>query len=84
MGIKTVPLSQLEADPRGTLSECVDSGQAYVVELPDHRFVAIQGIEPDGDDSLVDELLESNPAFRAMVADSKATQRKPFGSPAKD
>ena len=42
MGIKTIPLSRLEADPRGTLRECADSGEAFVVELPDHRLVAIQ------------------------------------------
>src|SRR5207302_7212257 len=32
--IKTIPLSRLEADPRGTLSEYADSGEALVVELP--------------------------------------------------
>ena len=53
MSIKLIPLSRLEADPRGTLSECLDSGEAMVVELPDHRLVAIQGLEPDEDDDLV-------------------------------
>jgi hypothetical protein len=38
MDIKLVPLSRLEVDPKGTLSECVDSGRALVVELPDHRL----------------------------------------------
>ncbi len=46
MSIKLIPLSRLEADPQGTLSECLDSGQALVVELPDHRLVSIQGLEP--------------------------------------
>lgn len=80
MDIKTIPLSQLEADPRGTLNECADSGQALVVELPDRRLVAIQTLEPSEDDSLVDELLESNAAFQALVAKSKAGPRKPFAA----
>jgi hypothetical protein len=78
MGIKTIPLSRLEADPRGTLSECADSGQALVIELPDHRLVAIQPLDPAEDDALIDELLQSNPAFRELVARSKASPRKPF------
>jgi hypothetical protein len=78
MSIKLIPLSRLEADPRGTLTECLDSGSALVVELPDHRLVSIQGLEPDDDDDLVNQLLESNPAFRALVERSKASPRKPF------
>ena len=78
MSIKLIPLSRLEADPQGTLSECLDSGEALVVELPDHRLVTIQGLEPDEDDDLVDRLIESNPAFRALVEKSKASPRKPF------
>ena len=30
MGIKLIPLSRLEADPRGTLNECLDSGESLV------------------------------------------------------
>jgi hypothetical protein len=78
MPIKMIPLSRLEADPQGTLSECFDSGQALVVELPDHRLVSIQALEPTDDDSLVDELLDSNPSFRALVERSKASPRRPF------
>ncbi len=78
MGIKTIPLSRLEADLRATLSECADSGQAVVVELPDHRPIAIQALEAGEDDSLVDDLLQSNPAFQALVAKSKAGPRKSF------
>jgi hypothetical protein len=78
VSIKVIPLSRLEADPRGTLNECLDSGQAVIVELPDHRLVSIQGLEPDDDDDLVDRLLESNPSFQALVAKSKASPRKPF------
>lgn len=78
MAIKTIPLSRLEADLRGTLSECADSGDAYVIALPDQRLVAIQSLDPTGDDMLTSELLESDPAFQAMVAKSKASARKPF------
>jgi hypothetical protein len=78
MEIKLIPLSRLEADPKGTLRECVDSGQALVVELPDHRLVSIQALEPAGDDPLIDELLESSPSFRALIEKSKASPRRPF------
>jgi hypothetical protein len=49
-----------------------------VVELPDQRLVAIQPLDPAEDDDLINELLESNPSFRALVARSKASPRKPF------
>jgi hypothetical protein len=78
MSIKLIPLSRLEADPKGILGECIDSGEALVVELPDHRLVSIQGLEPDADDDLVDRLLESNASFRALVEKSKASPRRPF------
>jgi hypothetical protein len=78
MGIKTIPLSRLEADPQGTLRDCADSGQAFVIELPDLRWIAIQSLDPSEEDSLTSELLESNVAFRALVAKSKASPRKPF------
>jgi hypothetical protein len=78
MSIRLIPLSRLEADPRGTLSECLDTGDSLVVELPDHRLVSIRGLEPGEDDDLVDRLIETNPAFRALVRKSKASPRKPF------
>ncbi len=78
MDIKTIPLSLLEADPRGTLNECADSGSTLVVELSDQRFVAIQPLDPSEDDDLINELLASNSSFRALVAKSKASPRKPF------
>src|SRR5215210_5799295 len=80
MSIELIPLSRLEADPLGTLSECLDSGRALVVELPDHRLVSIQALEPNDDDDLVDRLLESNPAFRALIEKSKSSPRRPFPS----
>jgi len=78
MGIKTIPLSRLEADLTQTLTECAESGDTLVVELPDHRLLAIRSIDPGEDDSLVDELLTTNPAFQALVAKSKAGRRQPF------
>ena len=82
MDIKTIPLSRLEANLRATLNECADSGQAFVIELPDQRLIAIQALEPAEDDALMDELLASNAAFQALVARSKASPRKPFGEAA--
>ena len=78
MDIKTIPLSELEADPLGTLHACALSGQAFVVELPGQRLVAIYALDPVEDDSLTSDLLESNPEFRTLVAESRSSPRKPF------
>lgn len=78
MDIKTIPLSSLEANLRATLDECADSGQAVVVELPDQRLLAIQSIDTAEDDSLIYDLLQSNPKFQAMVAKSKSAPVAPF------
>jgi len=78
MAIKTIPLSRLETDLKKTLTECADSGQTVVVEMPDERLLAIQPLDPREDDSLIDELLASNPRFQSLVAKSKAGPRKPF------
>lgn len=78
MGIKTIPLNRLEKNLRATLDECADTGKAVVVELPGDRLVAIQSLEPGEEDSLTDDLLESNPAFRALLAKSKGSARAPF------
>ena len=78
MDIKTIPLIRLETNLQATLVECADSGQAVVVTLPDRRLIAIQSLETAEDDSLVDDLLESNPEFQSLVAKSKASARKPF------
>ena len=80
MAIKTIPLSRLEADPLGTLNECADSGEPVVVQLPDKRLIAIQPLDPSEDDALTSELLQSDPAFQALVAKSKASPRKPFST----
>ena len=76
--MKTIPLSSLEADPNGMLTECADRGEQLVVELPDHRLISIQSLEPSDDDPLVDELLSSNAAFRALIGRSRSAPRKPF------
>jgi hypothetical protein len=78
MANKIIPLSRLETDLKQTLIECAASGQTVVVEMPDQRLLAIQPLDPNGDDSLMDELLASNPKFQALVAKSKASPRKPF------
>ena len=78
MAIKTIPLSRLEAELTKTLNECAESGQTVVVEMPDQRLLTIQPLEPQEDDTLMDELLASNAKFQALVAKSKAGPRKPF------
>ena len=78
MAIKTIPLSRLEMDLKKTLNECAESGETVVVEMPDQRLLAIQSLDPKADDSLMDELLASNPKFQALVKKSKASPRKPF------
>jgi hypothetical protein len=78
MSIKLIPLSRLEADPKGTLNECLDSVEPLVVELPDHRLVSTQGLAPNDDDDLIDRLLDCNPSFKALAEKSKASPRRPF------
>ena len=81
MAIKTIPLSRLETELKKTLSECVDTGETVVVEMPDQRLVAIQPLEPQEDDTLMDDLLASNPRFQALVTNSKASRRKTYSGP---
>ncbi len=78
MDIKTIPLTWLETNLQATLNECADSGQPIVVKLPDERLIAIQALEAAEDDSLTDDLLQSNPDFQALMAKSKAAPRRPF------
>lgn len=80
MPIKTIPLSRLQADLAKTLNECAESGETVVVEMPDQRLLAIRSLDPNEDDSLMDEVLASNPEFQHLVALSKAGPRKPFPS----
>jgi hypothetical protein len=79
MDIELIPLSQLQTNPQAVLSGCCDSGRAIVVQLPDDRLVAIQSLEPGNeDDSLVNDLLESNADFRTLVEKSRKSPRKAF------
>jgi hypothetical protein len=78
MAIKTIPLSRLETDLKQILNECAESGQTLVVEMPDQRLLAIQPLDPQEDDTLMDELLAGNPKFQELVAKSKRSPRKPF------
>jgi hypothetical protein len=80
MAIKTIPLSRLETDLKKTLNECAESGETVVVEMPDQRLLAIQSLDFNEDDSLIDELLATNPKFQALVKKSKASPRKPFAA----
>jgi hypothetical protein len=80
MAIKTIPLSRLETDLKKTLNECAESGETVIVEMPDQRLLAIQTLEPQEDDTLMDELLATNPKFQALVKKSKASPRKPFAA----
>ena len=77
MAIKTIPLSRLEAELKKTLTDCAESGQTVFVEMPDQRLLVIQPLDPE-DDTLIDELVATNPKFQALVAKSKASPRKPF------
>jgi hypothetical protein len=82
MAIKTIPLSRLEADLRNTLNDCADSGATLVVQMPDDRLLSIQSLDTaTEDDDLINQLLESSPSFRALVARSKASPRKPYPLP---
>lgn len=78
MPIKTIPLSRLETELAKTLTECAESGDTVVVEMPDQRLLSIQPLEIDSEDSLVDELLATNPKFQSLVARSKAGPRRSF------
>jgi hypothetical protein len=78
MGIKTIPLSRLEQDPRAAQNECADSGAGLVVQLPDQRRIAIQSLDAGDDDTLVEDLIRANPEFRALVEGSKRGPRKAF------
>lgn len=54
------------------------TGHGLVIELADHRLVAIHPLEPADDDPIIDELLESSEPFRRLVARSKAGPGRPF------
>ncbi len=76
MDTKIIQLSEFQTDPEGVLNRCYDSGQPLVVELPNRGLVSIQPV--DANDDLVDDLIEHNPAFRALLAKSLASPREPY------
>jgi hypothetical protein len=78
--MKTISLNHLAVNLNQTLTECAESGETLVIELPDQRLLAVQSLDPQGDDELLDELLATNPDFRRLVEKSKASPRKAFGS----
>ena len=78
MAIKTIPLSRLETDLKATLTECAQSGQTLIVEMPDQLLLAIQSLDPQEEDTLMDELLAADPKFQELVEKSKDSPRKPF------
>lgn len=78
--MKTISLSHLAVHLDQTLTECAESGETLVVELPDQRLLAIQSLDPHGDDEVVDELLATNSRFQRLVEKSKASRRTPFGN----
>jgi hypothetical protein len=78
MATKTIPLSRLETDLTKTLNECAESGQTVIVEMPDNRLLAIQSLDPQEDDTLMDDLLANNAKFQELVAKSKRSPRKPL------
>jgi hypothetical protein len=78
MAIKTIPLSRLETALQETLTDCAETGEAVVVEMPDNRLLVIQSLDPNEDDDLIDELMITDPRFQALVAKSKASPRKSF------
>ena len=76
MDTKVIRIEELEANLRGSLQKCYESSEPLFIELPDHGVVAIQPV--DEDDDLVNDLIAHNEAFRAMLARSAASPRKPF------
>ncbi len=76
MDTKVIQLSELQADPEGVLSRCYDSGQSLVIELPNRGLISIQPVEAD--DTLVDDLIAHNPAFRDLLAKSLTSPREEY------
>jgi hypothetical protein len=76
MDTRVITLSERQADTEGVLRRCYDSGQALVVELPEHGLVSINPVPED--DDLINQLIEHNPAFRRLLEKSIAGPREPF------
>jgi hypothetical protein len=76
--MKAISLSAFELNVRQIMIGCADSGEPLLVELPDHRLVALQPVPTDADESVIDDLLASNAAFQSLVEKSQAGRRKSF------
>jgi hypothetical protein len=50
MPIRIIPLSHLETNLTRTLTECSESGETVVVELPEGGLLAIHSLDPQEDD----------------------------------
>jgi predicted RNase H-like HicB family nuclease len=55
-------------------------GDVVIVEIPDKHRNGVQSLEPEEHDSLIGELLASNPKFQELVRRSKQSRRKPFAA----
>lgn len=51
-----------------------------ITEDVDRQLRSLPALDLHEDDSLIDELLASNPKFQALVSKSKASGRKPFAA----
>jgi hypothetical protein len=76
MDMTVIPLRELQTDPEGYLGRCLDTGHAFVVELPDRRRVTVSPYDPN--DNLIDELIEGNAEFQTLLAKSAASPCKSF------
>jgi hypothetical protein len=77
MDTKVIPLSELRADPEGVLNRCLSEQETIIIELGDRGSVSIQPLSGVRDD-LIDELIEHDPSFRDLLAQSLASPLEPF------
>ena len=79
MSIKTIPLGLLATDLTATLTECAESGDTLVIQLPDDRLLAVRSLDgSDEDDDLINNLIEHNPAFAKMLERANQGEPEPF------
>jgi hypothetical protein len=63
-----------------TLSECAGNGDTLVIQMPDDRLLTVRSLDPtdDQDDDLINQLIDHNPAFRAMLERANQGKAVPF------
>jgi hypothetical protein len=66
------------ATPKGRDGDAGVPQTPSALEAEELGLIQWETLEPGEDDDRVNELLESNTAFQALVAKSKAGPRKPF------